>query len=302
MPEVRGSGRGWLLRNTAIRYLPPANFPYNGSEFFAVPGEDAVVPMPLRMRLGLLGVLLVAAGCLRSRQPIPPCGCTTPNADVVFVADGSGDYRTTSRVLCETVNACGAPLRVETFVWSHGYGRMLIDQVDHCNHLEQGRRLASLIVANQQSCPERGVYLVGHSSGAAVVLAAAEASPPNSIERVVLLAPAVSHDYDLRPALRAVRQSIDVFISRRDVGALLIGTGVVGTADNRYSAAAGRIGFTPIQTCPGDELLYAKLRIHPWDRCVVWSGNRGSHYGALEPGFVRAYVLPLLTRSSPSER
>lgn len=253
--------------------------------------------MPLRTRLGLLGVLLVAAGCLRSRQPIPPCGCVAPNADVVFVADGSGDYRTTSRALCEAVSACGAPLRVETFVWSHGYGRMLVDQVDHCNHLEQGRRLAALVAAEKQNCPERGVYLVGHSSGTAVVLAAAEDSPPGSIERVVLLAPAVAHDYDLRPALRSVRQSIDVFISSRDVGALLIGTGIVGTADRRFSAAAGRIGFTPILTCPGDELLYAKLRIHPWDRCVVWSGNRGNHYGALEPGFVRAYVLPLLQRT-----
>jgi pimeloyl-ACP methyl ester carboxylesterase len=244
----------------------------------------------------LLGVLLVAAGCLRDRQPVPPCGCTAPNADIVYVADGSGDYRTTSRALCEAVNACRLPLRVETFVWSHGYGRMLIDHVDHCNHLEEGRRLAALVAANQQSFPGRSVYLVGHSSGSAVALAAAEASPPGSIERVVLLAPAVSNAYDLRPALRAVRQSIDVFISRRDVGALVIGTGIAGTADRRYAAAAGHVGFTPISTCPGDEVLYAKLRIHPWDRCVVWSGNRGSHYGTLEPGFMRAYIVPLLQR------
>jgi pimeloyl-ACP methyl ester carboxylesterase len=250
------------------------------------------------MRLGLLGMLLFfAAGCIRSRQPLPPCGCAAPNADIVFVADGSGDYRTTSRALCEAVSACAAPLRIETFVWSHGYGRMLIDHVDHCNHLEEGRRLAALVVAVQQSCPGRAVYLVGHSSGTAVVLAAAEAAPPGAIERVVLLAPAVSHDYDLRPALHSVRQSIDVFISRRDIGALYFGTGIAGTADSRRAAAAGRIGFTPILTCPGDELLYAKLRIHPWNCSVVWSGNQGSHYGTLEQGFMRAYILPLLQRA-----
>ena len=251
----------------------------------------------LRMRLGFLTVLLLAAGCVSSRQPVPSCGCVAPNADVVFVADGSGDYRTTSKALCEATRACGAPLRIETFVWSHGYSRMLIDHVDHCNHLEEGRRLAGLVVAARQSCPERGVYLVGHSSGTAVILAAAEASPPGSIDRVVLLAPAVACDYDLRPALRSVRGGIDVFISRRDIGALGFGTGVAGTADRRWSAASGRVGFAPILTCPGDELLYSKLRIHPWDRCVLWSGNRGSHYGTLEPGFMRAYVLPLLSRS-----
>jgi pimeloyl-ACP methyl ester carboxylesterase len=266
-------------------------------------GEDAAVRTFRGTRLICLGVLL-AAGCLSTRQIVPPCGCVDPNADVVFVADGSGDFRTTSRVLCETVNASKAPLRVETFVWSHGYSRMLIDHVDHCNHLEEGRRLAGFIAS--ASVPplvagtcgsQRGVYLVGHSSGAAVVLAAAEASPPGSIERIVLLAPAVAHDYDLRPALRSTHQGIDVFISRRDIGALALGTGIAGTADRRLAAASGRVGFTPILVCPGDEQLYAKLRVHPWDPCVAWTGHGGGHYGTLEPDFMRAYVLPLLRRA-----
>ena len=253
------------------------------------------MPFSLPTRLGLLSILL-AAGCATNRQPVSSCGCTMPNADVVFVADGSGDYRTTSRALCEAVRACEAPLRVETFVWSHGYGRIVVDHVDHCNHLEEGRRLAGYIVATKQSCPERSVFLVAHSSGAAVVLAAAEAAPPGSIERIVLLAPAVSHDYDLRPALRSVRKGIEVFTSRRDVGALVIATGIAGTADRRRTAAAGRCGFTPILSCPGDEFLYAKLRHHPWDPSVAWSGNRGNHYGTLEQSFIRTYVLPLLRR------
>jgi pimeloyl-ACP methyl ester carboxylesterase len=246
-------------------------------------------------RLGLLAVLLTA-GCATNRPP-PTCGCSAPNADIVFVADGSGDYRTTSMALCQAVREGGVPLRVETLVWSHGYARLLADHTDHCNHLAEGQRLAAFVAAARQNCPSRAVYLAGHSSGSAVVLAAAEASPPGAIERIVLLAPAVSTDYDLRPALRSSRQGIDAFISRRDVGALKIATGIVGTADRRRSAAAGRVGFTPIVTCPGDEALYAKLRIHPWDRSVEWTGNRGSHYGALGQGFVRAYVLPLLLRA-----
>lgn len=249
------------------------------------------------MRLGLLGVLVLAGGCASSRQPVPPCGCVAPNADVVFVADGSGDYRTTSTALCEAVRACAAPLRVETFVWSHGYGRMLADHVDRCNQLDEGRRLAAFVAAAKEGCPERAVYLVAHSSGSAVVLSAAEAAPPGSIERIVLLAPAVSNEYDLRPALRTCRQGIDVFVSRRDVGALAIGTTIFGTADRRRLPAAGRVGFCPLLTCPGDELLYAKLRIHPWDPAVEWTGNRGSHYGTLGQGYMRAYVLPLLSRS-----
>jgi pimeloyl-ACP methyl ester carboxylesterase len=257
------------------------------------PVEDAAVRTLLLISLAPLAFL--AAGCATSRQPVT-CGCVAPNADIVFVADGSGDFRTTSKALCDAARETGTPLRIETFVWSHGYGRMLADHVDHCNHLREGQRLAASIAAVRQSCPERAIYLVGHSSGCAVVLAAADASPPCSIERVVLLAPAVSCAYDLRPSLRASRQGIDVFASRRDIGALGFGTGIIGTSDRRRTPAAGRIGFSPILSCPGDDALHSKLRLHPWDPSVEWSGNHGSHYGTLEQGFMRAYLLPLFVR------
>jgi pimeloyl-ACP methyl ester carboxylesterase len=174
---------------------------------------------------------------------------------------------------------------------------MLADHLDHCNHVEEGRRLAQLVAVARQTCPERSIYLVGHSSGCAVVLAAGEVAPPGAIERIVLLAPAVSDDYDLRSALRSTRGGIDVFTSKRDMGALGFGTGIVGTADRRWSAASGRVGFCPILTCPGDEMLYSKLRVHPWDCSVTWTGNLGNHYGTLQQGYMRAYVLPLLARS-----
>ena len=47
-----------------------------------------------------------------------------------------------------------------------------------------------------------------------------------------------------------------------------------------------------------DEALYAKLRSHPWDPVVEWTGNRGRHYGTIQPAYVRAYLLPLLSRSA----
>jgi pimeloyl-ACP methyl ester carboxylesterase len=285
------------VQDAMLCYLLRAAIPYNETAIRFLWNEDASVRSLGRTRLVWLCVFLVG-GCVTNRQPVT-CGCTAPGADVVFVADGSGDYRTTSRALGQAVSDCGFPLRVETVVWSHGYGRMLADHFDHCNHLLEGRLLAGQIAAWKQSCPSRAVFLAAHSSGAAVVLAAAENSPPDSLERIVLLAPAVACDYDLRPALIACRKGIDVFISRRDIGALGVGTGIAGTADRRWSAAAGRVGFAPILTCPGDELLYTKLRLHPWDCSVDWTGNHGSHYGTLEQEFMRAYVLPLLARCRP---
>jgi pimeloyl-ACP methyl ester carboxylesterase len=224
----------------------------------------------------------------------PTVGYAAPPTGVVIVANGSGDFRTVSTNLCQAVADSGAPLQVETFVWSRGYGRYLADHVDHNNHIIQGGRLAVEVDALKRACPSRPVYLIGHSAGSAVVLAAAEMLPPESIDRIILLAPSVCQTYDLRPALRATRCGIDVFCSSRDSVILGVCMNIVRTADHVSRSAAGRYGFTPIISCPADAALYSKLRQHPWDPALEWTGHTGGHYGSNRAEFLRAYVLPLL--------
>jgi pimeloyl-ACP methyl ester carboxylesterase len=214
----------------------------------------------------------------------------------MFTADGAGGFQATSAALREAVQEAGLPLRVETFEWSHGYARVISDQVGHSHAREAGRQLAGAVAAFRRCHPYSPVYLVGHSAGAAVVLAAAEELPPGSVEKIVLLAPSVSAGYDLRPALRCVRGGIDVFWSRRDWGYLGLGVMLVGTADGCWQAAAGRTGFRPRLQAPEDAELYCKLRQHAWNPCVEWTGNHGGHYGCHQPAFLRAYVLPLFQR------
>src|SRR5262249_37529914 len=128
----------------------------------------------------------------------------------------------------------------------------------------------------------------------AVVLAAVEALPPGYVDRLILLAPSVSVDYDLRPALRSVSGTVEVFHSCRDGLVLGVCMRLVGTADHKWSGAAGRHGFRPLVCTPDDAALYTKLRQHSWDPCVEWTGNCGGHYGNHERCFLKAYVLPLL--------
>jgi pimeloyl-ACP methyl ester carboxylesterase len=252
--------------------------------------------VPNRRAVLALSLLLAACGCACDRPQtclaLPPCG-----GDVVFVANSSGDFRTTGAGLRRVVEEDRVPLHVEDFVWSHGYGRYVLDHVDHANHREQGHRLACLVAEHRRGCPSGAVYLVGHSAGSAVILAAMEELPRGVVERVVLLGPSVACDYDLRPALARSRLGIDVFTSRRDVVQLGVGVGIAGTADRKWAPAAGRLGFCPIVTCPQDGALYAKLREHPWDECVACgTGYEGLHFGTARPEFMRAVVLPLLVR------
>jgi pimeloyl-ACP methyl ester carboxylesterase len=214
---------------------------------------------------------------------------------IVFVANGSGDVRTLSANLSQAVAETSAPLQVETFVWSHGRGRSLADHRDHANHRAQGCRLAAQVAAWRQQCANRPIFLMGHSAGCAVILAAAEMLPPDSVDGIVQLAPSVGVTYDLRPALCTARCGIDVFYSHRDRLVLGLGMRIVGTADRQCRTAAGQRGFMPVITCPTDAALYSKLRQHPWSPDVAWTGNRGGHIGSLHACFLRAYVLPLLS-------
>jgi len=237
----------------------------------------------------LLAVLIVAvAGCtLQHRCPPAPSPLSGP---VVFVADGAGNFGAASAALRKVVADEHWPARVETVPWSHGFLRILRDQLDYAHGRAEGHRLAARILVHQNDYPDSKVYLVGHSAGAVVAVAAAEALPPGSIEGMALLAPSLSTFYDLGPALQAVRNHLDVYYSIRDWGYLGIGTAIFGTSDRVRSAASGRIGFQVYVVEHG----MTRLRQHAWQPADKHTGNNGGHYGSYQPGYLRADVLPWL--------
>jgi pimeloyl-ACP methyl ester carboxylesterase len=217
-----------------------------------------------------------------------------PARGVVFAADGAGDFRACSKALRTAIEAEKLPISVETFCWSHGFGRVISDQIGHRYARHVAEELAERVLEFRQQHPGMEIYLVGHSAGSAVVLSAAGLLPPDSVSRIVLLAPSVPADYDLRPALRTARAGIDVFYSKWDWWYLGLAVTVVGAADGScLQPAAGRIGFRPRSDLIEDALLCAGLRQYPWDPSQAWSGNLGGHYGVYQQNFLKAYVLPL---------
>jgi pimeloyl-ACP methyl ester carboxylesterase len=221
----------------------------------------------------------------------PVCPCATHA--IVLAVDGAGGFEAASRTLRQTVTQDKLPLEVQSFHWTHGYCRIVSDQM-HASHVRrEGRRLADLVLHCREEAPDRPIYLMGHSAGCGVVLNAAESLPPGSVERIVLLAPAVSVRRDLRPALACACRGIDVFYSQHDWVCLGIGVLLAGTTDRCWTLAAGKVGFRPSARGPEDEGLFAKLRQYPWDPSLSWTGHKGGHYGPYQPGFLRTFVLPL---------
>jgi hypothetical protein len=265
---------------------------------------------------GLLLSSIGSAGGPRTPSPRPPkprgqvyeyrtyCGGWTVRANpepsepdtrpLVWVLDGAGDLKGCSNGLSYANLLAGSTVEMSVFAWSHGHRRLYLDQTDGDHAKAQGRRLAAAIQERKAREPGRRVVVVGHSAGSAVALAAAECLPPDSLDRMILLAPSVSTGYDLRPALRSAREGIDVFCSRKDRVALGVAVRLVGTTDNFWSgSAAGRWGFQPKRGGALDPFECARLRQHFWTAELAWTGHDGGHYGTHAPGFVHAYLFPL---------
>lgn len=218
-----------------------------------------------------------------------------PAADLrplVYVVDGAGDLKGCSTALTKAMFAEGNPVELSPVVWSHGYRKLLLDQVDVVHARRQGIKLAETIRDVRAREADRRIVLVAHSAGAAVALAAAEQLSAGTLDRLVMLAPSVSRGYDLRPALAACREGIDVFCSSRDRWALGVAMRLVGTTDDHRSRkAAGRVGFD----VPCADELAGHVRQHFWTPENKADGHDGGHFGAYSPAYVRRHILPQLT-------
>jgi hypothetical protein len=236
--------------------------------------------LALRIPLVLIALSLLPAAVIA--QP-PIAHCSRPG--IVFIADGSGGLPGPSAEICKLVAWYCPGMRAEVVDWTYGWGMIALDMWGHRRHVSQGSVLAERIMTYRVACPTARIYLVGHSSGAAVVLAAAECLPPGSITGIILLAPCVSCKYDICPALAAACEGMDVFSSHRDF--INLSFTLTGTSDQRFLVgSAGRHGFKSGGHCE----FAANLRQHP--------GSYTGHFSCIQKDFLVCNVLPILQTCS----
>ena len=222
---------------------------------------------------------------------------------LVLVADGVGGFDLCGTGLRYALGRATLPYAIHVLPWGHGLGRWLADLTDARHRDRQAELLAQIVVRFQEQNPTAPVYLIAKSAGSAVVVKALERLGENAVERVVLLAPALSPAYDLTVALRAVAQEMVVFWSSWDVFILGVGTRVFGTADGVRTVSAGLVGFripAPASD-PEQATQYAKLRQVRWRVRMAASGYLGGHFGPDSPVFLRKYVVPLLRSGSSAQ-
>ncbi|HLJ94039.1 MAG TPA: alpha/beta fold hydrolase [Gemmataceae bacterium] len=246
----------------------------------------------------VLCIALIALGPIgRTKPPIRPPA--TPDSDsrpgVVIVVCGIGGIDFVALSSQWALPRAGVRHEIREFSWTHGKGRLLRDLQDTQHCLRKADELAEEVRKIKAQNPDRPVYLVGKSGGTGIILAAAEQLPPQTLERVVLLSPAVAPNYDLRRALRATRYQIVSFYSPYDQLVLNWGTSQFGTIDRYYGASAGLRGFViPPDLSAEDRALYDRLVQVKWSPAMILEGNLGVHIGTSMPAFVAKEVAPWL--------
>jgi hypothetical protein len=253
----------------------------------------------MRRRTILIGLILLGTlpGLVQGKPKARPARAPAEDVTrgVVFIVEGIGGFGGVIASADHSLPKAGVSHEIRAFIWTHGRGQLFKDLQDHRYMQRKSEELAEEVLAYKKSHPDRPVYLVGKSGGAGIVLTAAEYLPPATLERIILLSPAVAANYDLRPALRATRREIVSFYSIHDHFVLGWGTTQFGTIDRVYGPAAGWRGFVePAGFTDADELTYGRLVQLAWRSDMILEGNLGNHLGSSMPGFLAKEVAPWL--------
>jgi pimeloyl-ACP methyl ester carboxylesterase len=149
--------------------------------------------------------------------------------------------------------------------------------------------IAAEIADWRRANPEAPFYLVGYSGGGGMATLVTAALPDDVvIDRLVLVAPAISPDYPLADeVLPHVREYVVNYASERDLQ-VGWGTRTFGTIDRKHTDSAGAVGFA---------LSHERLLEYHWSSSDAPFGHAGNHLAYLSGSWQAAKLLPALDPS-----
>ena len=240
-------------------------------------------------------ILIFCSGCIMADRYDTP---RRRRHGLVLVLPGIEGHSLLNENIARGLGEGGVSSAIEIYDWTTGIpGNLLVNLAYLERNREEARKLARRIVRYQQRQPGRPVILVGHSGGGGIAVLALECLPKDSkVDLAILLAPALSPDYDLTSALRHSSQGIMNLYSNKDVGLLKVGTTIFGPIDREFGASAGAVGFRePPEANEATRTLYKRyLRQVCWREHMKHYGADGSHFGWASRRFARKYLAPLI--------
>lgn len=240
--------------------------------------------------------LRLAATCLAA-WPLAACASKVSSIDP---GGGSGHLILLPGVEGNTWQLAGvrAGLRdagldwtIEIIPWGSPPLSSLRNLIDHPANLARSERIASRLIELREMNPGQPLVLCGYSGGGGLAIMTAQALPPHvAVDRIVLVAAAISNDFDLAQIEDRYRDKIVNIYSHRD-GVVGWGTRLFGTIDRRKTLSAGHSGFLDDQ---GKLRIGEKLEQISWSTAWRASGHGGEHTGYLRREWAKTHLAPII--------
>src|SRR5262245_32585165 len=250
------------------------------------------MPSPTRPVLRSLALLLVCAAATAADGPVHhwDCGPTpvvTPSQleGRLLILPGVGNTRFHLAGFVATAEAQLPRFDVEVRPW--GVPFMTIHNLRaHERNEATAAAIAAEIADWRRAHPDAPFYLVGYSGGGGMATLITAALPDDvAIDRLILVAPAVSPDYPLAErVVPHVRELVVNYASDRDLQ-VGWGTNEFGTIDREYTRSAGAVGFNA---------AHERVLEYFWSAGDEGLGHRGNHLSYLVRAWQDARLLPAL--------
>jgi len=231
------------------------------------------------------------AGCF---QPEPITQVQLERGKIVMlpgVESGAWQFEKTHKGL----RAAGIDRAIEVIEWGLRPFGSLPNLVDLPANQQRARCVADRIAKYHENYPDKPITLIGYSGGGGLAVLTAEALADEvMLDRLILLAPALSPEYDLSKALSKCRNGCVHFYSNNDWWTLGVGTSLFGTIDRKQTDSAGYVGF---KNAKGDILNHGRLTQIAWKPEWIVLGHRGGHTGWLAKDWAQKTLAPQIDPS-----
>jgi pimeloyl-ACP methyl ester carboxylesterase len=245
---------------------------------------------PKRMTCGWI-LLALAAGCC-SPRPAPPA--TTPSSTAirrehaggrVLILPGVSNERFQLAGLAAQIREAYPLLQVEIRPWGPAF-LSLSNLAAFERNRQTAQALANELADYRRAHPRSVLVVIGYSGGGGIAVLLAEALPDDvTIDRLILVAPAISRNYPIEDVvLPHVAEFMVNFASAKDF-AVGWGTAHFGTIDRKWENSAGSVGFAA---------EHPRLVEWHWSKETIADGHYGNHLSYLGRRWQRTCLLPVL--------
>lgn len=234
------------------------------------------------VRSGLTLAFLLPAGCELWYPPIPTS--SQLNTGLVVLYPGSFNTFTEMQGFNDGLRLGGVNEAIQVVQWAPFLEHMLDPPGALPRQRERAKAEALRLADYKRQYSDCPITLIGYSGGGLMAILAASYMPEGvMIDRVILMSPAVSKDFDLLPTLDHTRLGVIHYWSHREQFTVNV-SHQFGLADGTHGDPASTYGFT---------MSDPRLQQIQWDPAWSSYGYNGEHWEYLfNHNWIADFVAP----------